>query len=162
MDGRTAGPTVEVRSPQTSAIDTPAGADPTTEDALDDRVLRIQEGVHQLLARFDEKLLHDAARTNEIRRLNAELAKHQPDAQWNVARPFVDHMIRHLEGDVILEVTVDRQGHVSNVSVLRSSVDAVAEAAVEAVRQWRYEPSIVNGRAVSVMLTETVRFQIAN
>ena len=60
-------------------------------------MLRVQDGVDKLLARFDEKLLHDAARMNEIHRLNAELAKHQPDAQWTIARPFVDQMIHHLD-----------------------------------------------------------------
>ena len=60
-------------------------------------MLRVQAGVDKLLERFDEKLLHDEARTNEIKRLNAELARHQPDAQWNIARPFVDQMVRHLD-----------------------------------------------------------------
>ena len=65
------------------------------------------------------------------------------------------------QGSVILEVTVDRQGNVSNVAVLRS-VDGLDAAAVEAVRQWRYEPTIINGRPVSVVLTDTVRFQLNN
>lgn len=58
-------------------------------------------------------------------------------------------------------MTVGRQGDVSNVSVLRSA-ENLDEAAIEAVRQWRYEPTIVNGRPVSVIFTETVRFQIEN
>ena len=49
----------------------------------------------------------------------------------------------------------------SNVAVLRC-VDGLDEAAVEAVRQWRYEPTIINGRPVSVVLTDTVRFQLNN
>ena len=78
----------------------PAGTVPARggDDALHDKVLRVQEGVDKLLERFDEKLLHDEARTNEIKRLNAELAKHQPDAKWSIARPFVEQMIRHLDG----------------------------------------------------------------
>ena len=60
---------------------------------------------------------------------------------------------------MILEVTVDRQGNVSNVSVLRSDAEGFGEAAVEAVRQWRYDPTIIDGRPVSVILTDTVRFQ---
>ena len=68
---------------------------------------------------------------------------------------------RGIEGIVILEVTVDRHGDVSDVAVLRS-VEGLDEAAVEAARQWRYEPTIVDGRPVSVVLTETVRFQRRN
>ena len=67
--------------------------------------------------------------------------------------------LRRIQGIVILEVTVDRQGGVSNVSVLRAA-EGFDEAAVEAVRQWRYEQTMVNGRPVSVILTETVRFEI--
>ena len=80
---------------------TPGPPADTDDDAggrsLEDHVLRVQAGVDKLLDRFDEKLLHDEARTSEIKRLNAELAKHQPDAQWNAARPFVDRLIRHLD-----------------------------------------------------------------
>ena len=79
----------------------PVGAGDAVRDAgarpLHDQVLRIQAGVDEVLERFDEKLLHDEARTNEIKRLSAELAKYQPDAQWNTARPFVDQMVRHLD-----------------------------------------------------------------
>ena len=79
----------------------PVGTGDVVRDAdgrsLHEQVLRVQAGVDKVLARFDEKLLHDEARTNEIKRLNAELAKHQPDAQWNNARPFVDQMVRHLD-----------------------------------------------------------------
>ena len=96
-NGKTTGPTVEVSLTEGPAPDSVAGADPTRCDVLHDAVVRVEAGVGKLLERFDEKLLHDEARTNEIKRLNDELAKHQPDAQWNIARLFVDQMIRHLD-----------------------------------------------------------------
>ena len=85
----------------------------------------------------------------------------QPRKTWSV-QPEYPRMarLRRIEGIVILEVTVDRQGNVSNVSVLRADAEGFGEAAVEAVRQWRYEPTIINGRPVSVVLTDTVRFQL--
>ena len=96
-NGKTARPTVEASQTEGPAPDSAAGADPARGDALHDKVLRVQEGVDKLLERFDQKLLHDEARTEEIKRLSTELAKHQPDAQWSTARPFVDQMIRHLD-----------------------------------------------------------------
>lgn len=92
----TSEPPVE-SSPSEGPAAMPPRSDPAGKDALNDQVLRVREGVDRLLARFDEKLLHDEARTNEIQRLSAELAKHQPDAQWNNARPLVDQMIHHLD-----------------------------------------------------------------
>ena len=86
----------------------------------------------------------------------------QPRKTWTV-QPEYPRMarLRRIQGIVTLEVTVDREGNVSNVAVLRS-VDGLDEAAVEAVRQWRYEPTIINGRPVSVVVTDTVRFQHQN
>ena len=86
----------------------------------------------------------------------------QPRKTWSV-QPEYPRMarLRRIQGIVILEVTVDREGNVSNVAVLRS-VDGLDAAAVEAVRQWRYEPTIINGRPVSVVLTDSVRFQHQN
>lgn len=84
----------------------------------------------------------------------------QPTKTWSVTPEYPRlARLRRVQGVVILEVTVDRQGDVADVTVLRSA-DGLDEAAVEAVRQWRYEPTLVNGRPVSVVLTETVRFQL--
>ncbi len=86
----------------------------------------------------------------------------QPRKTWHVA-PEYPRMarIRRTQGIVILQVMVDRQGEVSNVSVLRS-VEGLVDAAIAAVRQWRYEPTIVDGMPVSAIFTESVRFQIEN
>jgi hypothetical protein len=54
-------------------------------------------------------------------------------------------------GGVIAELTIDRQGKVTEVRVLRGEAD-VAGAVERAVRQWVYEPVVVDGRAVSVLL----------
>ena len=95
--GKTTESTVGPSPTPGRVADPHTGTGPTRDDALHDKVLRVQEGVDKLLERFDKKLLHDEARTTEIKRLNTELAKHQPDEQWNIARPFVDQMIRHLD-----------------------------------------------------------------
>ncbi len=63
------------------------------------------------------------------------------------------------EGIVILEATTDVYGRVMNVRVLRSE-PFLDEAAIEAVRQWVYEPMIINGRPRSVTFTVTVIFKL--
>ena len=84
----------------------------------------------------------------------------RPRKTWHVAVEYPRMaMLRRIQGIVILQVTVDRQGEVSDVSVLRST-EGLDEAAIAAVRRWRYEPTVVNGMPVSAIFTEAVRFQI--
>lgn len=62
-----------------------------------------------------------------------------------------------VEGIVVLEATTDVFGRVTGVRVLRS-ISLLDAAAVDAVRQWIYEPMVINGRPRPVTFTVTVRF----
>ena len=64
-----------------------------------------------------------------------------------------------IEGTVILEAVIDAQGVVQDVTVLRS-VPLLDRAAIEAVRQWRYSPTRLNGVAIPVRMSITVTFSI--
>jgi protein TonB len=66
----------------------------------------------------------------------------------------------HLEGIVILEAIITASGNVEEIRVMRSANALFDEAAERAVRQWRYKPATLNGRAVRVYLTVTVRFDL--
>jgi protein TonB len=70
--------------------------------------------------------------------------------------PEVARLAR-VAGVVILEATTDVYGRVAVVRVLRS-IPLLDAAAVDAVRQWAYEPLLVNGRPRAVTFTVTVRF----
>ena len=63
-----------------------------------------------------------------------------------------------MEGIVILEAVITASGEVDQVRVLKSAGPLLDRATLEAVRQWRYKPATLNGRAVSVYLTVTVTF----
>ncbi len=60
-------------------------------------------------------------------------------------------------GVVIIEAVVAQDGTVQNAQVLRS-VPGLDEAALAAVREWRYTPTLLNGVAVEVVVTVTVNF----
>ena len=62
-----------------------------------------------------------------------------------------------IAGVVMLEVTIGADGSVTNARVLRS-IPQLDASAVEAVRQWRYEPTLINGTAVPVIIVVPVRF----
>ncbi|HEX6216652.1 MAG TPA: energy transducer TonB [Vicinamibacterales bacterium] len=65
-----------------------------------------------------------------------------------------------IEGMVILEATVDASGAVRETRVLRSH-SVLDQAATDAVRQWRYEPLLLNGKPTPFVLTVTVSFSLA-
>jgi TonB family protein len=60
-----------------------------------------------------------------------------------------------IDGVVIVEVTIAADGAVKDAKVLRS-IPLLDAAALEAVRQWRYEPTLLNGMPVPVIMTVTV------
>jgi protein TonB len=64
----------------------------------------------------------------------------------------------HAQGAVQIEATVNKEGRVVNPKVL--SGDAVlAQAAIEAVRQWRYKPYYLDGEPVEIKTQITVKFK---
>lgn len=64
-----------------------------------------------------------------------------------------------ISGTVILEATVDEAGVVTEVNVLRSIL-LLDQAAVKAVKQWRYQPLILNGKPVPFILVVTLTFSL--
>ena len=67
--------------------------------------------------------------------------------------------LAEVQGVVILGVKTDEEGKVKDVIVLRS-IPLLDQAAIDAVRQWVYEPLVIDGKAVPVVFTATVRFQL--
>jgi TonB family protein len=63
----------------------------------------------------------------------------------------------NVRGIVILEVTIDIDGTVKGARVVRS-IPMLDAAALEAVRQWRFEPTVIGGKAVPVIMTVTASF----
>ncbi len=64
-----------------------------------------------------------------------------------------------VQGRVIIEATIDRSGKVTETRVLRS-IPLLDQAALDAVRQWEYEPTLLNGVPVPVIMTVTVNFAL--
>ena len=66
-----------------------------------------------------------------------------------------------IEGVVILEATIDERGVVTDARVLRS-VPLLDPAALTALKQWRYTPTLLNGVPVRVLMTVTFRFSLGD
>jgi protein TonB len=65
-----------------------------------------------------------------------------------------------VSGVVLLEATITAQGTVEEIKVV-SGHPLLVEAAIECVKQWQYEPTLLNGTPVAVVLTAKVRFERA-
>ncbi|HEX4565968.1 MAG TPA: TonB family protein [Vicinamibacterales bacterium] len=76
-------------------------------------------------------------------------------------RPVYPDIARkaRVEGTVILESVLDTSGDVTQLRVIRS-VPLLDQAALDAVRQWKYTPTVYGGRPVSVLMTITIRFTL--
>jgi periplasmic protein TonB len=65
-----------------------------------------------------------------------------------------------VQGIVILEATISEDGQVTNARILRS-VPLLDQAALDAVRQWQFTPTLLNGVPVPVIMTVTVNFTLS-
>jgi periplasmic protein TonB len=66
-----------------------------------------------------------------------------------------------IQGVVVLEATISKQGGIENLRLL-SGHPMLAPSAIDAVRQWRYKPYILNGEPVEVETQITVNFALNN
>ncbi|MBM3305623.1 MAG: energy transducer TonB [Candidatus Aminicenantes bacterium] len=67
--------------------------------------------------------------------------------------------LSEVQGVVILSVKTGPDGKVQDVMVLRS-IPLLDQAAIDAVRQWVYEPFVIDGKPVTAVFTVTVNFQL--
>lgn len=89
-------------------------------------------------------------------RLEGEL---KPPTKIQDARPVYPPiaLAANVRGVVVVEAVINRDGDVVNARVLRG-VPLLDAAAIEAVRQWKFTPTLLNGAPVPVIITVTVNF----
>jgi TonB family protein len=68
-------------------------------------------------------------------------------------------LMARLAGLVVIECIIDRDGHVRDAHVVRSSLTIFDEPALTALRQWRFAPGSLRGRTVDTWFELTVAFQ---
>ncbi|MGZ7027887.1 MAG: energy transducer TonB [Terriglobales bacterium] len=64
------------------------------------------------------------------------------------------------QGTVVLWLIVDQSGHPQQVKVARSLGMGLDQKAIEAVRQWKFEPAMKDGRPVAVQINVEVNFRL--
>jgi periplasmic protein TonB len=66
----------------------------------------------------------------------------------------------HVEGDVVLQLRLSKDGSVKEIKALRGD-PALVESAKQAVAQWRYRPFLLNGKAVEAETQVFVKFRLS-
>src|SRR5262249_30640810 len=64
-----------------------------------------------------------------------------------------------VQGVVIIEAVIGPNGMIQEAKVLRS-IPLLDQAALDAVKQWQYTPTLLNGQPVPVIMTVTVNFTL--
>lgn len=65
-----------------------------------------------------------------------------------------------IEGEVVVEATTDKEGNVVKIKVLKGEQDILNKAAIDSIKQWKYEPFILEGKPIGVEFVVTVQFKL--
>ncbi len=65
-----------------------------------------------------------------------------------------------VQGTVILKITIDAQGNVTDVKVTRSLEKSLDESAVQTVRTWKFKPALKDGKPVACKSTVEITFKL--
>ena len=69
--------------------------------------------------------------------------------------------IARVQGAVVLAAIIGKDGTIQNLHVVSTASPLLNQAAIDAVKQWRYRPYILNGEPVEVDTTVTVNFTLS-
>ena len=83
----------------------------------------------------------------------AHLISSVPPAYPSLARA------QHIEGQVLVDALIDVNGRVSSMRVVSGPV-LLHQAAMDALKQWKYQAGTLDGKAVPMHLTVTIQFRL--
>lgn len=68
----------------------------------------------------------------------------------------------HIQGTVTMDVKISKEGVPYDLQVVSSPSDDLAQSAVEAVQQWRYKPTLLNGEPVAIVTQVIVNYTLTS
>jgi TonB family protein len=137
---RTAAKTADAEPAAPAAINLSPAADPKALSAIGSAPVAVPKAADQVL-----KISQGVSEGLVLKRV-------QP-------RYPAQAMQARIEGAVVLQATIRKDGSVSNLKTL-SGDGILARAATEAVQQWKYKPYYLNGEPVEIQTTITVNFRL--
>jgi periplasmic protein TonB len=74
-------------------------------------------------------------------------------------KPIYPDSQKGVGGVVALKATIDTTGHVTNVQVVGTANPDLSQAAITAVSQWEFEPTLLDGQVVDTEMRVSVTFK---
>jgi TonB family protein len=133
--------------------------DPSRQQALIKEAEALQEQAGTLKAQRDAQNAWAEAPANAVR-VGGNIAPPQKLKDVKPVYPAIPAAAR-VQGIVIVEAVVGEDGRVSAARVVKS-IALLDQAALDAVRQWEFRPTLLNGAPVPVVMTTTVNFTMAS
>jgi len=66
---------------------------------------------------------------------------------------------QHVSGSVMIDALIDANGRVTTMKVV-SGPPLLQQAAMDALKQWKYQPASLDGKPVAMHLTVTIQFRL--
>jgi TonB family protein len=137
------------------------GRGPTGQQEVARRELGVLDA--QMRAAADAKKAQALASTNPgepaALRVGGDVQQNNLISQPKPLYPALAKAAR-VQGTVRFEATIDKEGRIANLQLL-SGPPLLVQAALEAVRQWTYRPTLLNGQPVTVVTTVDVNFTLS-
>jgi len=123
---------------------------------------RVQD-LRAALAQMEKSQPPDEARMRELREQLSQMEKNDGNRKakliYKVEPEYPDDArARKIEGSVQLGLTIDHDGEPQNIQIKRSLDPSLDQAAVDAIRKWRFEPAMKNGQPVSMWVVVEIYF----
>jgi TonB family protein len=149
-------------------------------------ILRVEKpGFNDLLREFTVKQDSNIER-GLVMQVKGVEEKPQADSSSHMAQPFAPDRIRvkgdvaeanlirkvqpvypaaakaaHVQGTVLLQMIILKDGTPGEITVTSSPSNDLSQASIDAVRQWRYRPILLNGQPVQVVTQVIVNYTLS-
>lgn len=91
-----------------------------------------------------------------------EIGNLQPPRKIHHVNPVYPRiaLLSRLQGEVKMRAIIDENGNVVDLTIISSPTPLLNQASLDAVKQWRYEPTYLNGTPVPIAMTVSVVFKL--
>lgn len=105
---------------------------------------------------FDDQ---SGANVPDIYQVGGDVVAPKPARQVNPVYPD-DALKAKVDGIVILQTEIDEKGVPVGVHILKDLAPGLGDAALDAVKQWRFQPATKDGKPVRVLFHQTIQFKL--